>query len=97
MYRSLKKEAMRLRALVWPVLALLLLLVRVRGKQRDFYSFKAVNSRGKLVSLEKYRGTVSDTQVYTGLQRSTEVYTGLHRSTEVYTDLHRSTEVYRGL
>uniref|UniRef100_A0A8C6TYZ9 Glutathione peroxidase n=1 Tax=Neogobius melanostomus TaxID=47308 RepID=A0A8C6TYZ9_9GOBI len=26
---------------------------------RDFYSFKAVNSRGKLVSLEKYRGSVS--------------------------------------
>lgn len=38
---------------------LALVLVRVHAKQRDFYSFKAVNSRGKLVSLEKYRGAVS--------------------------------------
>ncbi|XP_066528939.1 glutathione peroxidase 7 [Hoplias malabaricus] len=29
------------------------------AKQRDFYSFKVVNSRGRLVSLEKYRGSVS--------------------------------------
>lgn len=27
---------------------------------QDFYDFKAVNIRGKLVSLEKYRGSVSD-------------------------------------
>ncbi|XP_068599406.1 glutathione peroxidase 7 [Brachionichthys hirsutus] len=29
------------------------------SKHRDLYSFKVVNSRGKLVSLEKYRGSVS--------------------------------------
>lgn len=29
------------------------------NKLKDFYSFKVVNSRGKLVSLEKYRGSVS--------------------------------------
>lgn len=29
------------------------------SKQKDFYTFKVVNSRGKLVSLEKYRGSVS--------------------------------------
>lgn len=28
--------------------------------EQDFYDFKAVNIRGKLVSLEKYRGSVSD-------------------------------------
>ncbi|XP_018407974.1 PREDICTED: glutathione peroxidase 7 [Nanorana parkeri] len=28
-------------------------------KDRDFYTFKLVNIRGKLVSLEKYRGSVS--------------------------------------
>ncbi|KAJ7986328.1 hypothetical protein DPEC_G00338790 [Dallia pectoralis] len=29
------------------------------AKQKDLYSFKVVNSRGRLVSLEKYRGSVS--------------------------------------
>lgn len=29
------------------------------SKQKDLYTFKVVNSRGKLVSLEKYRGSVS--------------------------------------
>ncbi|XP_010870784.1 glutathione peroxidase 7 [Esox lucius] len=29
------------------------------SKQKDFYTFKVVNSRGRLVSLEKYRGSVS--------------------------------------
>lgn len=37
------------------------------SKQKDFYSFKVVNSRGKLVSLEKYRGSVRlINAVYTG-------------------------------
>ncbi|XP_030642995.1 glutathione peroxidase 7 [Chanos chanos] len=31
----------------------------VEAKQKDFYTFKVVNSRGRLVSLEKYRGSVS--------------------------------------
>lgn len=29
------------------------------SKDKDLYTFKVVNSRGKLVSLEKYRGSVS--------------------------------------
>ncbi|KAL1022738.1 hypothetical protein UPYG_G00031690 [Umbra pygmaea] len=42
------------------VLAFLLLLFSQNdAKQKDFYTFKVVNSRGKLVSLEKYRGSVS--------------------------------------
>lgn len=41
------------------VAVLALVFVRTHAKQRDFYSFKVVNSRGKLVSLEKYRGSVS--------------------------------------
>lgn len=37
------------------------------SKNKDFYTFKVVNSRGKLVSLEKYRGSVSvDTTVRAG-------------------------------
>lgn len=40
-------------------LALLLLSYLMEAKQQDFYTFKLVNSRGKLVSLEKYRGSVS--------------------------------------
>ncbi|XP_054645026.1 glutathione peroxidase 7 [Dunckerocampus dactyliophorus] len=39
--------------------ALLTLLIVSESKQKDFYTFKVVNSRGKLVSLEKYRGSVS--------------------------------------
>lgn len=33
------------------------------SKQKDFYTFKVVNSRGKLVSLEKYRGSVSPARI----------------------------------
>lgn len=36
-----------------------LMCIVVEAKQKDFYTFKVVNSRGKLVSLEKYRGSVS--------------------------------------
>ncbi|XP_051518888.1 glutathione peroxidase 7-like isoform X1 [Myxocyprinus asiaticus] len=35
------------------------LLCLTEAKQRDFYTFKVVNSRGRLVSLDKYRGSVS--------------------------------------
>ncbi|XP_077572549.1 glutathione peroxidase 7 isoform X2 [Stigmatopora nigra] len=38
---------------------LLALFSLVENKQNDLYTFKVVNSRGKLVSLEKYRGSVS--------------------------------------
>lgn len=38
---------------------LLALFSLAESKQKDFYTFKVVNSRGKLVSLEKYRGSVS--------------------------------------
>ncbi|XP_063283270.1 glutathione peroxidase 7 [Pelobates fuscus] len=42
------------------VLMLLLSLLPLSlQKDRDFYTFKLVNIRGKLVSLEKYRGSVS--------------------------------------
>ncbi|KAK2824850.1 hypothetical protein Q7C36_018777 [Tachysurus vachellii] len=40
-------------------LALVLLCHVLEAKQKDFYTFKVVNSRGRLVSLEKYRGSVS--------------------------------------
>lgn len=38
---------------------LLLWAAACARRQRDFYDFQAVNIRGKLVSLEKYRGSVS--------------------------------------
>uniref|UniRef100_UPI00398F3F3E glutathione peroxidase 7 isoform X2 n=1 Tax=Pristiophorus japonicus TaxID=55135 RepID=UPI00398F3F3E len=38
---------------------LLLLVLPSEEKAKDFYSFKGVNIRGKLISLEKYRGSVS--------------------------------------
>uniref|UniRef100_W5MGK8 Glutathione peroxidase n=2 Tax=Lepisosteus oculatus TaxID=7918 RepID=W5MGK8_LEPOC len=43
------------------ILFTLLLVVSsfLEAKQKDFYTFKVVNIRGKLVSLEKYRGSVS--------------------------------------
>lgn len=42
------------------VLAFLPLLSQlIDAKQKDFYTFKVVNIRGRLVSLEKYRGSVS--------------------------------------
>lgn len=40
-------------------LPLILLSHLMEAKQKDFYTFKVVNSRGRLVSLEKYRGSVS--------------------------------------
>uniref|UniRef100_A0A8C2V2V1 Glutathione peroxidase 7 n=1 Tax=Chinchilla lanigera TaxID=34839 RepID=A0A8C2V2V1_CHILA len=36
---------------------LLLWAAACAQRERDFYDFKAVNIRGKLVSLEKYRGS----------------------------------------
>lgn len=39
---------------------LLLWAAACTQSEQDFYDFKAVNIRGKLVSLEKYRGSVSD-------------------------------------
>nr|XP_061791152.1 glutathione peroxidase 7 [Nerophis lumbriciformis] len=41
------------------LIVLLVLFSLAESKQKDFYTFKVVNSRGKLVSLEKYRGSVS--------------------------------------
>ncbi|MBN3302252.1 glutathione peroxidase 7 [Amia ocellicauda] len=38
---------------------LLLLSSLLEAKQKDFYTFKVVNIRGRLISLEKYRGSVS--------------------------------------
>ncbi|XP_028443564.1 glutathione peroxidase 7 [Perca flavescens] len=38
---------------------LITLFSLTESKQKDLYTFKVVNSRGKLVSLEKYRGSVS--------------------------------------
>uniref|UniRef100_A0A8B9UJ01 Glutathione peroxidase n=1 Tax=Anas zonorhyncha TaxID=75864 RepID=A0A8B9UJ01_9AVES len=38
---------------------LLLAFSATQQKETDFYTFKVVNIRGKLVSLEKYRGSVS--------------------------------------
>lgn len=38
---------------------LLLAAAACAQREQDFYDFKAVNIRGKLVSLEKYRGSVS--------------------------------------
>lgn len=38
---------------------LLLWAAACAQREQDFYDFKVVNIRGKLVSLEKYRGTVS--------------------------------------
>ncbi|XP_070104062.1 glutathione peroxidase 7 isoform X2 [Equus przewalskii] len=51
----------RERVMVAALVAAWLLLAVAAGAQReqDFYDFKAVNIRGKLVSLEKYRGSVS--------------------------------------
>ncbi|XP_065769156.1 glutathione peroxidase 7 isoform X2 [Muntiacus reevesi] len=43
------------RAAAW----LLLAAAACAPREQDFYDFKAVNIRGKLVSLEKYRGSVS--------------------------------------
>uniref|UniRef100_H3APW6 Glutathione peroxidase n=2 Tax=Latimeria chalumnae TaxID=7897 RepID=H3APW6_LATCH len=45
--------------LIAVVTALLLVVPLSEQKQKDFYAFKVINIRGKLVSLEKYRGSVS--------------------------------------
>lgn len=45
--------------LVGAFTVLLALFSQTESKQKDLYTFKVVNSRGKLVSLEKYRGSVS--------------------------------------
>ncbi|KAM4722654.1 glutathione peroxidase 7 [Rhinophrynus dorsalis] len=45
---------------MYPVVLLLLFLLPLSlQKNRDFYTYRVVNIRGKLVSLEKYRGSVS--------------------------------------
>ncbi|XP_048457640.1 glutathione peroxidase 7 isoform X1 [Rhincodon typus] len=41
------------------IIALLLFVLPTEEKNKDFYSFKSVNIRGKLISLEKYRGSIS--------------------------------------
>ncbi|XP_048395529.1 glutathione peroxidase 7 isoform X1 [Stegostoma tigrinum] len=41
------------------IIALLLFVWPTEEKNKDFYSFKSVNIRGKLISLEKYRGSIS--------------------------------------
>ncbi|KAM9364317.1 glutathione peroxidase 7 [Pholidichthys leucotaenia] len=41
------------------LVVLLTFFILAESKQKDLYSFKVVNSRGKLVSLDKYRGSVS--------------------------------------
>ncbi|XP_072722688.1 glutathione peroxidase 7 isoform X2 [Mycteria americana] len=47
-------------AMLLAIAALLLLAFSAtQQKEPDFYTFKVVNIRGKLVSLEKYRGSVS--------------------------------------
>lgn len=47
-------------AMLVAIAALLLLAFSAtQQKEPDFYTFKVVNIRGKLVSLEKYRGSVS--------------------------------------
>ncbi|XP_029943098.1 glutathione peroxidase 7 [Salarias fasciatus] len=46
-------------SLILGTLLLLHAALGALGRGRDAYSFRAVNSRGKLVSLEKYRGSVS--------------------------------------
>ncbi|CAI9564455.1 unnamed protein product [Staurois parvus] len=44
---------------MYPAVLFLLLLANSLQKEQDFYTFKVVNIRGKLVSLDKYRGSVS--------------------------------------
>jgi hypothetical protein len=48
---------------------LLLWAAACAQREQDFYDFKAVNIRGKLVSLEKYRGSVSDRPLRAGRRR----------------------------
>lgn len=47
---------------------LLLWAAACAQSEQDFYDFKAVNIRGKLVSLEKYRGSVSDDSLRAGVR-----------------------------
>ncbi|XP_069794799.1 glutathione peroxidase 7 [Narcine bancroftii] len=41
------------------VMVVFFLVLPSEEKNKDFYTFKGVNIRGKLISLEKYRGSVS--------------------------------------
>ncbi|XP_020727111.2 glutathione peroxidase 7 [Odocoileus virginianus] len=50
-----ERDMVAARAAAW----LLLAAAACAPREQDFYDFKAVNIRGKLVSLEKYRGSVS--------------------------------------
>lgn len=50
---------LRVKMLPGSLAVLLTLFSLAESKNKDFYTFKVVNSRGKLVSLEKYRGSVS--------------------------------------
>ncbi|XP_006035230.1 glutathione peroxidase 7 [Alligator sinensis] len=57
---ALPRAALLSLAMLLAAVALLLLALSAsQQKEVDFYTFKAVNIRGKLVSLEKYRGSVS--------------------------------------
>lgn len=56
---STPKESHSIMGTILRALTLLTLSCLAEAKQKDFYSFKVVNSRGRLVSLEKYRGSVS--------------------------------------
>ncbi|KAM7387793.1 hypothetical protein PAMP_024006 [Pampus punctatissimus] len=48
-----------MKMLPWSLTVLLTLISLTESKVKDVYTFKVVNSRGKLVSLEKFRGSVS--------------------------------------
>lgn len=52
---------------------LLLALSASQPKEDNFYSFKVVNIRGKLVSLEKYRGSVSSVYMEISLLTNSQV------------------------
>lgn len=57
---ALPRAALLSLAMLLAAVALLLLALSAsQQKEVDFYTFKVVNIRGKLVSLEKYRGSVS--------------------------------------
>lgn len=60
--------------LILRALPLLLLSYLMEAKLKDFYTFKVVNSRGRLVSLEKYRGSVSLALFWTKLHLNGPVH-----------------------
>lgn len=76
-------------AMLLAITALLLLAFSAtQQKETDFYTFKVVNIRGKLVSLEKYRGSVSARSLHVcGNQGGWRDWT-LTRCTQI--DLHWS-------